>query len=97
MVYVDSSRNISVNLGEDDLKQDMEEQGICTVMEDSGGPSSLMLHNEAVHHLKMGKMKLATNCLERAQDMLETEDMQILTTLGEIELKKGNYPKALKT
>ena len=94
MVYVDSSRNISVNLGEDDLKQDMEEQGICTVMEDGGGPSSLMLHNEAIYHLKMGKMKQATNCLERAQDMLETEDMPILTTLAEIELKKGNYPKA---
>ena len=97
VVYVDSSRNISVNLGEDDLKQDMEEQGICTIMEDGGGPSSLMLHNEAIHHLKMGKMKQATNCLERAQNMLDTEDMPILTTLAEVELKKGNYPKALKT
>ena len=75
----------------------MEEQGMCTVMEDGGGPSGVMLHNEAIHHLKMGKLKQATDCVERAQDMLDTEDMTILTTLAEIELKKGNYPQALKT
>ena len=68
-------------------------------MEDGigGGPSSLMLHNEAIHHLKMGKMKQATNCLLRAQDMLDTEDIPMLTTLAMIELKTGNYPQALKT
>ena len=98
VTYVDSSRNISVNLGEDDLKADMEEQGICMATEDFGAPSSMMLHNEAVYHLKMGNMKQATDCVERAQGMLlEKGDMQILTTLAEIELKKGDYPKALKT
>ena len=52
-VYVDSSRNISNNQGVEDLKQDMEELGICIAKEGvTSGPSSLMLHTEARHHLK---------------------------------------------
>ena len=96
-VYVDSSRNISVNLGEDDLKQDMEEQGICTVTDDPVGPSAMMLHKEAMHHLTKKKIMEATTCVEKALDLLEGPDFQILTTQAEIELKRGNYPAALKT
>ena len=97
VVYVDSSRNISVNYGEDDLKQDMETQGLCTVTEDRRGPSSLMLHNEAIHHLRNRNMLEAKICVEKAQDLLEDTDFNILTTQAELELQKGNYNAALKT
>ena len=98
VTYVDNNRNISVNIGTDDLKQDMEEQGICHVTEEDGGPNCAMLHHEALYHLKMRRLKQATDCAEKAQEMLQTdEDTHILTTLAEIEMKKGNYQKALKT
>ena len=96
VVYVDTSRNISVNLGEDDLKQDMEEQGICTATDDSTGPTSSMLHKEAIYHLMKGKTKQATSCIEKAEELLDTPDYNILTTQTEIEMKKGNYLSALK-
>ena len=97
VVYVDTSRNISVNLGEEDLKEDMEEQGICTETEEPGGSTSTILHKEAIHHLKKKNMEQATNCVEKAQDMLESVDYSILTTQAELELQKGNYRVALKT
>ena len=97
VTYVDNNRNISVNIGTDDLKQDMEEKGIYHVTDDPEGPNCEMLHHEALHHLKMKKLKQATVCAEKAQKMVQTdEDTHILTTLAEIEMKKGNYQKALK-
>ena len=98
VTYVDSSRNISVALGEEDLKQDLSEQGLSTgLTQDVGGPSSNQFHKEALYHLKKNNVFHALECATKAQDLAEKTDYDILTTQATLEFQKGEYRAALKT
>ena len=96
VTYVDASRNISVALGEEDLKQDLTEQGISKgIIKD--GPSKFLFHKEALYHLKKGNLNHAIECAAKAQELSEETDYDILTTQAGLQFQAGDYKAALKT
>ena len=91
VTYVDSNRNISVALGEEDLKQDLTEQGLSKgIIKD--GPSKFLFHKEAVYHSKKGNLIHAIECAAMAQELSEETDYDILTTQAGLQ-----FQAALKT
>ena len=96
VTYVDASHNISVALGEEDLKQDLTEQGLSKgIIKD--GPSKFLFHKEAVYHLKKGNLNHAIECAAKAQELSEETDYDILTTQAGLQFQAGDYKAALKT
>ena len=98
VMYIDSSRNISVAFGEEDLKENLNEQGLDTgiLQEEKGVPTSDLFHREALYHFKKKNFAHALECAARAQDLLEEVDYDILTTQADLEFQNGNYNNALK-
>ena len=75
--YVDSARNISVVLGNEDLVKDFIEQGF-TKSEETGGPSSKMFLTQAKFQIKMQKIETAMGSLFVAEKMSETFNFDVL-------------------
>ena len=96
VIYVDSSRNISVGLGAEDLKDDLTEQGLSTGPKQDG-PSKFQFHKEALYHSKKQNLLQAMECAAIAQDLSEEPDYEILTTQAELQFQAGQYKVALKT
>ena len=94
--YVDSNRNISVALGEGDLKADLTERGLGGDLA-KGGPGKQELHREAIYHSKKGNLVHAKACVVKAQTMAEETDFEVLTTQAEIEFLLGEFSDAYKT
>ena len=97
VTYVDSNRNIAVVLGEEDLKADLNQQGLCVGLdsEDAVRPCDLF-HRKALYHFKKKNFTNALQCATRAQDSTDETDFDILTLQAELELQTGDYPSALK-
>jgi hypothetical protein len=99
VTYVDSSRNIAVVLGEEDLKENLNLQVLTTCMgsEEGGVPPSDLLRREAFFHFKKKNFVHALECATRAQDQTEETDFDILILQAELELVTRDFKSALKT
>ena len=99
VTYIDSSRNIAVVLGEEDLKENLNDQGLtsCLSSEDAGVHPSDLLRREAFYHFKKKNFIHALECATRAQDQTEETDFDILILQAELELHTGDFKSALKT
>ena len=98
VTYVDSNRNIAVVLGEEDLKADLNEQGLAEVLPSEEGVQSCdLFHREAFYHFKKKNFIDALQCAEKAQDLTEETDLDVLTLQAELELQTGDYQSALKS
>ena len=96
VTYVDSNRNISVALGEEDLKQDLTEQGLSKELIQDG-PSKFLFHKEAAYHSKKGNLNHAIECAAMAQELSDGTDYDILTTQAGLQFQAGDYNAALRT
>ena len=94
--YVDSSRNVSVVLGAEDLVADLIEQGYSK-SEDNSGVTSKTFHTEARFQIKLGKLERAMETLGMAEQMAESLDFDVLMTKAEALLSMGEYRAALRT
>lgn len=98
VTYVDTNRNIAVVMGDEDLMEKLNEQGLshCLVAEE-GVQTQDLLFREAFYHFKKKRFGHALQCATRAQELSEETDLDILTLQAELEVQTGDYQAALKS